>query len=477
MRELFNLNSLSLSKNFISITLCISFAILWSIWDQPGTIAARNCIIIIGSIISIYLLWLARQLMSFRQSWAPISMVVLFFIWISARLFLSPGNFDLQWIEYTSVWKRSFLGVIFGVGLGVAVLTYPKKNLWPIFYFGLLAPTLIYFIRVLINFSPTNLGTFSIWALAQHGTSFYIPKTSYVFYCLPVLAVAFGQILQHSFYVQKRIHSEFYFLHLFTVIAVSMVFYLENIKNGVFYEAILGVLTCLIAFKGGRQRFTLWNSLLVMTLVTMISFFVVLNINKNESWRNFIADAKFASQVEKNSMWVDNSPLPLNELGRPISGTNYDRISWGIIGLRLIAQYPMGYGVLNGSFGHLARKNWPKATVTQSHSGWLDLAMGLGIPGVFFIAGGLISGLIAVCRNRAVFNPWKSTTCWIVLSICILFFTTEVSQNIYLESVFLIIGFTIGLGLYSPLGKGEYEFDDICDTKCKNLKKKSTIYD
>jgi O-antigen ligase len=101
----------------------------------------------------------------------------------------------------------------------------------------------------------------------------------------------------------------------------------------------------------------------------------------------------------------------------------------------------------------MAKAKWAdiSSNLSHSHSGWLDLIMGLGIPGAFLIAGGLIFGLIAVSRNGAVINPWKSAAYWIALSIFILFFTTEVSQRIYLESLFLIIGFVIGLSLYSPL--------------------------
>jgi hypothetical protein len=282
-----------------------------------------------------------------------------------------------------------------------------------------------------------------------------------VFYCLPVLGVVLGQIALISLSVKKEISLRLLLLYFFIVIVVSIVFNLENIKNGALYEAILGIFGCLIILVRGRNNWNLKKLFQVMVLVGVISFFTLLNVNKNESWKNFIVDLKIASQVDEYRAWVDNGPLPLNELLIPVSGTNYDRISWGIISFQLISQYPMGYGVLENSFGQLARKNWPNTTVTQSHSGWLDLTMGIGIPGVLLIIGGLISGLIRVNRNIAVSDAWKSSANWIVFSICILFFTTEVSQKIYLESVFLIIGLIIGLGLYSPLKNRDYQITEI----------------
>jgi hypothetical protein len=85
--------SYSIDKSLITVALCISFSILWAIWSQPGTIMIRNGAIIFGTIAAAYMLWGSRQSLDFKKSWLPILMVVLFFLWISVRLFLYPVTF------------------------------------------------------------------------------------------------------------------------------------------------------------------------------------------------------------------------------------------------------------------------------------------------------------------------------------------------------------------------------------------------
>ena len=84
---------------------------------------------------------------------------------------------------------------------------------------------------------------------------------------------------------------------------------------------------------------------------------VWINIEQNRSWQNFFSDFKIAIKVDQYSNWYDGrNLLPLNEKGESVSGTNYDRISWAIIGMRLLNENPLGYGLVDRSFRHLAQK-------------------------------------------------------------------------------------------------------------------------
>ena len=69
-------------------------------------------------------------------------------------------------------------------------------------------------------------------------SSWHIPKMAYVFFCLPALALACGQIIQlmnkpsQRFYLSMAIFSGI-------IISVFAVFYLENAKNGFAYASAL----------------------------------------------------------------------------------------------------------------------------------------------------------------------------------------------------------------------------------------------
>jgi O-antigen ligase len=136
--------------------------------------------------------------------------------------------------------------------------------------------------------------------------------------------------------------------------------------------------------------------------------------------------------------------VPINEKGENVSGTNYDRISWAIVAIRLLGDNPLGYGLVDRSFRHLSQKVWPESSLAQSHSGWLDFALGVGIPGVLLV---LLTFLWGLKACRYISEPWKTINWSIVAGIILLFITTEVSQSIYIAGLFLIMGATIGFGL------------------------------
>lgn len=107
---------------------------------------------------------------------------------------------------------------------------------------------------------------------------------------------------------------------------------------------------------------------------------------------------------------------PNNDLGTAVSGTNYERIAWGQEALKLVAKNPLGYGLIHAAFGRLGKVAWPDSKLTQSHSGWIDLALGLGIPAITFILISLI-GLIyqlGKLSNTPVImhNPYPVMGCW-----------------------------------------------------------------
>ena len=85
----------------------------------------------------------------------------------------------------------------------------------------------------------------------------------------------------------------------------------------------------------------------------------------------------------------------------------------------------------------------------QPHVPWLDLTLGIGIPGVFLL---VLAGVLAV-KNALNVIPhlWSGISLWMLLSIALLMTTTEVSQQIYLDALVFLILWTAGLGLDAHL--------------------------
>lgn len=451
------------------------FAILYSVWALPETILIRHICLIVGALIGVYEVYAYRNLI-FRVlngATTPVWLIFGVFLWASFHLLFLSNDFALQMEEYSSIWKRSVIGAIFALGLGLAIANIDAqrfRSLWPIFYIGLLGPTLIYLLKYCLTHYGQHWGINAPDYLRLHHGSlpFYLPKTAYVCFCLPALAVALGGLKRNiNGYVWFSLDNLVYVL---TIPAVFFVFYGDNIKNGVVYGVFLvAVFAIQILLKDFKRH---WIQKIILTLALLIvsAGFVVNHIQKNESWRTLASDAKVALNIEAYDQWKFNGAkgYPNNELGKMVSITNYERIAWGKAGLILLAHNPLGYGLIERSFGHLAKREWPDSTLHQSHSGWLDLALGIGMPGIALV---LTSLLLVMWQlqltsrseggenpSRAPQSPWLSSCWWILLASLVMWCTTEISQKVFFDS--LIFWLALGAGLTAGSAPDHYPSED-----------------
>jgi len=138
------------------------FAILYAIWMLPGTIVLRHVCLGLGALLSLYPLYQSRHLFLQKRA-IPIWLIATLFGWVTFHLLFLAQDPIAQIAEYTSIWKRSAVGVIFALGMGISIAQLTKitntstqikrwmSACWILFYMGLLATTLIYFIKILLT--------------------------------------------------------------------------------------------------------------------------------------------------------------------------------------------------------------------------------------------------------------------------------------------------------------------------------------
>jgi len=447
------------SNDAVKLALVVFFALLWAIWIQPHTTALRHILLTIGSLLGLYVMAKNKDLL-ISKSAVPIYLILALFAWITFHLFFLSSKYELQLEEYQTIWKRILWGFPFMVGLGIVLgqtyqikessdkdLRFEKMLQW-IFVAGITAPTFIYLLRFGLMILASRLG----WNLPEFAmilwppSTWHIPKMAYVFFCLPALALACGQIIQ----ITKRPSQNFYLpiaIHSAIITAVFTALYLVNAKNGFAYASIF-VFSMLV--KIGFDKRSQWNlrkSLIIASAVLAMIFLLVQHVQKNDSWRTLFSDIKVAQRVGDFDAWKDYGVrgYPVNETGKEVSGTNYLRAAWATVALELIAEKPLGYGLVFKSFGAMALEKWPESTLDTSHSAWLDLTLGIGIPGIALI---LLSGLLALMNTYQV-SPsfWRSAAFWLLICIVLLMITTEVARKGYVEALVFLILWTAGLGL------------------------------
>lgn len=411
----------------------LALIFLYSCWIQPEIVGFRNTSLVLGATIGVYVIYIYRQLFISLVA-VPMWLILGLFFWAIAHFLFLGHNYQLQAIELHRIWKYAFLAAIFALGFGLTLGAQSTFRQKLVLYLALTTPVIIYLIKYLATAGQLNFGWYtppSLKLAYLADQAFYIPKTDYVAFTLPVLAVSLGKLsdllgsIKYS--ARHKLFSGFIFI---SVIAATCFLYLDqNIKNGMLYTlCLLVIFSALMLFRKSGIRVSVRFAIAILSFL----FFGIASyahIQKNESWRSLVADAKVAVQLDKYRNWTDTASkgYPMNELGKTVVPTNYERIAWGKVGLQISVANPLGYGLIEDSFVHLVREELVGGfNLSHSHSGWLDLALGIGIPGLLFI---WVSMFLIIMKSRYLAPPWGGFIYWSQLSLFLLWFTTEVSSN------------------------------------------------
>jgi hypothetical protein len=464
--DLISENSIKTIPLWIVLVQCSCFAVLYSIWNYPLTNFLSDLCMVIGALLSVYILYIYRSFFKSREA-IPFWLLIILLGWIVFHLLFLSNDFPLQLRELSAIWKRVVIAIIFALGFGIALVnSLPQKGFLILFYSGMLMPTLIFFGKYILNSlaSQYNLVVPDFLKIySDRDSVFFMYKTDYVSFCLPALALSLALLKINL--EQNRVFKTINLLYLLAIFTILAVFLLNNIKNGVAHSAILISAFILMALNSQLNKLIfhglhgenikLWLlKLTAILLLTVMSAQMLINhVEKNPSWKSLLADSKVAVKVDQIDKWKywGEKGYPLNEHHTTVSGTNYERLAWAIVGLRLLGENPLGYGLAQDSFRYLSKAKWPDSRLAQTHSGWLDLALGIGIPGI-----GLIFGALGLVMCRAVKNShkydaylqqavWSSRLIWVLWALLLLWCTTEISFKVHIIALMFWISFGVGI--------------------------------
>jgi hypothetical protein len=160
------------SKDVLGYCLIILSSVLLGIWAVKGTIALRNSLLGIETILStIYCIrfFKANKHKTPLKNWTPLILLGLMFCWVIFHYFFLTRFPEQQFHELTSTWLRSFLAVVVGVGTGLAIRKRP--NAVNFLWLGILTS----FAYLFYQYIPKAIAL----------NSFFVPlpdNASYIFY-------------------------------------------------------------------------------------------------------------------------------------------------------------------------------------------------------------------------------------------------------------------------------------------------------
>ena len=435
---------------WIVVLQSVCFSVLYAIWMLPDTILIRHICLILGALLGCYQIYFFRGLL-FNKKAISIWLLVTLFLWVCFHLFFLAGNFDLQFHEFTTIWKRSILGFIFAVGFGLALSSIGSKkgsSLYPLIYLGMIAPALIYLVKYCLTHYGVDFGIKipDYLKLYYSYGPLYVHKIAYVAFCAPTFAVALGMILNNL--KCNNFFSLANAVYVASIALILFVFDTFNIKNGMAYAFILGTIFFIVLIASVLKGHTFKKILLAFFVLGLIGIALNDHLLKNSSWRSFAVDVRISWDTSTYDHWKygGGKGYPSNSLGQVVSITNYERVAWGKEGVGLVASNPLGYGLVEESFGHLAKLRWPDSKLLQSHSGWIDLTLGIGLPGILLLMSSLLLTMVnlnALSNSKmGSFFSGARPIWWILLALALIWCTTEISQKVYLDMLL----FWLGLG-------------------------------
>lgn len=420
----------------------------------------RHLLLLTGFIAAAFILISNRHLFSSRQAW-PIYFLASFFIWLFFHLMIPSNHSAEQWHELTGDWLRSFLASVIGLALGIvlsAPKTYLSSNLQKtqeaLLIWGLAGTTTIFCIRYLFEVTQTGQ-----WIHTDFYMTPYLGKTPLVIFgglLIPVMLIKAMDALQGK---ERQIWYLYSFLGL---LATLLMYYFANTKNGFAMFALLLGCAFVATFKslaGIRVSLSKLGAFSLIS-VSIFGFVIIKHLDTNPAWSNLVADYRTSVKIEEHSNWKDKtSPLPINENGVTVNASTYERVAWARAGLELLIDHPLGYGLINHSFGAMAIRNWSDFHKPDgnnrgaTHSGWLDFALGFGVPGILMVCIPLAASYFRA-RKRTDF--WGTYAAWTIPLIGVSYLTTEVCTGHFIELLFFLTALFSGLTLQNshvPIGE------------------------
>jgi hypothetical protein len=447
------------------LTLCMLFAVLWGVWVLPNTVFIRHFCLIAGACFGLYVIWPRRALLLIREA-IPIWLIVFLLVWVTLHLFFIGQDYVRQLEEFTKIWKKIAISVPFALGLGLALgsqLSNPKntQKYWAIIYLGFLLPMAIYFVKWIAALYLPRYGytipQFLILSPDHLNNPWAIPRAFYVFFCLPALAIALGQMIYSIQARQFKLRSSI--VYLLAIPLTLLIFHIEVDRLGIAYGLISIVAAIFFGFMPMlRRRQMSWRVGAILLILLLVSGYIATKaIQSNSQWKPLIGDAKIAIQVDRFDHWKNRKKgYPVNELGATVSASNYERISWALAGPRLLIDEPLGYGLMSLSFSALGKKKWPDSDLSWTHSAWLDFALGYGFPGLLLLAG---AAALAYRNSRCLTYPWRALGCWAIPSASLVMVAKEVSSETIMNALIFLIVLIVAITMVKPVAAHQSKLD------------------
>lgn len=355
---------------------CVAVVFLYSV---PHTVALRNLLLLAGCLAAVAATLRGRGRPRFppRLAAAALSMGALTLWLLGQGLFVSSapgvvlGNVWSDWMvplltAVLAAWcavrlphLRSLRAVLAGLGLTVALVVLHQGWLW------------------------LSGGTWPLGMVPYAQRDFQSAVSGFLLSLLVAerLVVSLGL---DSPLGLPRITGWVLFL---AAVAVDL---LLMTRNGTLVALVLMAAAALLYLRS-HEGIGIKALLLVLAVPLLVAAGSLLG---DARWAGF-AESYRVGWTSDSRYWLTNDPAerPATPSGAPLEESAYMRAAWAHQAAVAIGEHPLGLGFGRDAFGRAVALKYGRTGMVSSHSGWLDFAVGAGIPGLALL---LLTGAFAI---------------------------------------------------------------------------------
>jgi len=349
------------------------------VWPLPHVIALRNLL------LTILFLWLVHDFLRRKGFVIPraglsslITLLAALACWLFVVALLIDSDSNRSLLEIKSQWLPAYMSFFTGLLL---ICDLRSRNFEPwrivrvLFWVLLTLATLQLVVGYLPAIFRKDLGGHFVGIFDHKANMSYVNAITASLLLADIIPVSQAQRplgLSRTAWITA-------------LVILVLTSYLSGTRNGVTVLLAILLMGFVVYVHGLRElaRRRVWGVVAVFTIVFAVALWAMLK--SDTRWTRFLATVAVAWNIDADTTWVyaEGKPLPPASDGLPVERTAYERISWARYAVRLIEENPLGTAVSRSSFKELVAANFGEAWAAHSHNGYLDLALSVGLPGLF----------------------------------------------------------------------------------------------
>jgi hypothetical protein len=369
-------------------------------------------------------------------------------LWLWLHLIFWPTDLSAQKYDLYGTWVRVICAITFGSCAGMIVGRRPILILWIwAAQLTFVIVTAAYYVFDMVYYKEIIIANFK---------SFFKYKSALVYFLIWPCLLLYG--ILNFIFIKKdmKYNNKILTMVILLLILCWLEFVLPQALNGAIIASLSALVLFFICLLRVNNNLYKYLFLLVIASILLLGYFSFSAIDKKYSGKLYylLDDVSLSADIYKHNAWrgdprIQEPTYPVDPHGRTVAGSTYLRTSWFLKGIELLQENPLGSGFSHLAFRYYMQKEDASLDLHKTHSGWLDYALGVGVPGILFswLAIGL---LIATCLKRLSYaedgrKMILIAIIWQLIGMWFLWWPTEISEREFIENFFFNLAFFAGV--------------------------------